>query len=55
MGNKIDLIGKRFGRLIVLECSSRTNGRSLCWKVQCDCGKEKIVDGLHLRDGHSFA
>lgn len=49
---KIDLTGKRFGRLTVLEWipSARGNARWLC---RCDCGTEKVVNGKSLRNGHS--
>lgn len=43
MAIKIELTGKRFGKLTVLE---KTNKRSKCgavlWKCKCDCGKEKF-------------
>ena len=37
-----DLIGKRFGRLTVIECLG-TKGHSVLWKCQCDCGN--ITEG----------
>lgn len=43
----IDLVGKRFGRLIVI---SRVEGSSQ-WKVKCDCGKTHVAGGGHLRSG----
>lgn len=46
-----DLTNKRFGRLLVVEKASSTNGRSR-WLCICDCGKEKTVMGQNLRNGH---
>jgi hypothetical protein len=58
MGNGfIDLTGNRFGRLIVLEKRGYkkypAGGSSALWFVRCDCGVEKIVLGVNLRNGGS--
>jgi hypothetical protein len=37
------LVGKRFGRLIVLKDSGKRQNRNILWLCKCDCGKEKIV------------
>lgn len=47
--NFIDLTGKRFGRLVVLEKVGR-NDRGVTWKCKCDCGNIKEVCGLDLRE-----
>lgn len=47
---RIDLVGKRFGRLLVVGLES-THKRQLMWGCRCDCGTAKIVRGAHLRDG----
>lgn len=55
MGNYIDLTGKRFGRLTVLEKAPSTvkNGRYETWfNCKCDCGNIVTVRGRHLRYGH---
>lgn len=46
----IDLVGKRFGNLVVL---SRAANRGNCayWLCKCDCGTVKEVRGQHLRSG----
>lgn len=44
-----DLIGQRFGRLIVLSRVS-SYGRA-AWNCVCDCGKEKQVDEQNLLQG----
>jgi len=48
----IDLKGKRFGRLFVLE-KIKWNGRRLFWKCKCDCGKVFNINGDSLRTGRS--
>lgn len=48
----IDLTGKRFGRLVVIErAPSRYKSTNAFWKCLCDCGTETIVIGRALRDG----
>lgn len=52
MGALIDLVGKRYGRLLVLEQAQKLNGNSnIRWKCRCDCGTETVVFGQSLRDG----
>lgn len=51
--NALDLIGKKFGRLIVLERADKTPGAQQRWKCLCDCGKETFVTTGHLRSGHT--
>lgn len=48
----IDLTGKRFNRLTVIE-RSYPNTKRGCprWLCKCDCGVEKIVNGIDLRKG----
>jgi len=56
MGNVIDLVGQKFGRLTVLSYvkDNRSKGkkRSL-WHCKCDCGKEVITRGDGLKNGHT--
>lgn len=47
----IDLVGQRFGRLVVIERLSR-KGRPV-WLCSCDCGNKHTVSGAILRDGRS--
>jgi hypothetical protein len=56
---RIDLAGKVFGKLTVLEFAgrptrdpSRTSGDSL-WRCRCECGKESVVRGYNLKSGKS--
>lgn len=54
---KLDLIGKRFGKLVVLEQGEtrRTKGGSsyITWKCKCDCGNTVTVSGGNLRKGNT--
>jgi len=47
----VDIIGKKFGRYIVISRANNGNdGRSM-WFCRCECGGEKIVSGKHLKSG----
>lgn len=51
--NVKNLTNQRFGRLTALSYVKR-EGRTLAfWLCRCDCGKEKIVGGLVLRNGRT--
>lgn len=46
------LLGQTFGRLtVVAEAGYRKSGsqRVSCWKVRCECGREKVLTGNSLR------
>ena len=49
---KIDLIGKRFGRLVVIREAGRKR-KEVVWECLCECGNTKIVNGYALRSGHT--
>ena len=51
MGQFIDLTGKRFERLIVIQRAENSKGGDLTWFCKCDCGGSKIARGNHLREG----
>jgi hypothetical protein len=46
----INLVGRRFGRLIVLEFAGTDKGRAN-WNCQCDCGRSVLALGSSLRRG----
>ena len=46
-----DLTGLRFGRLTVLERATNNKRNGICYLCICDCGRKKIVDVCHLRNG----
>ena len=48
----IDLTGKRFGRLVVIERSDKIGSHPM-WLCECDCGNRVIVDGANLRTNHT--
>lgn len=53
MGDRIDITGQRFGRLIAIEQANKgEKGRSI-WKCVCDCGREKNVSISDLRRGNT--
>ena len=60
--HKIDLTGKRFGKLVVLEDTGRVErvgsnkaGYVHFYKCQCDCGNTVIVRGGNLTSGNSMS
>jgi hypothetical protein len=42
-GKKLDLTGKRFGKLVVLDEVPERRKGYVCWRVQCDCGSPEKV------------
>ena len=50
MPNKLNLIGERFGRLIVID-TAPNKGRRTQWRCMCDCGNEYIGLTESLRAG----
>lgn len=51
--NRIDLAGKRFGRLVVLGPTEKRSGNSVVWHCLCDCGNEIDVSSARLRGGQT--
>jgi hypothetical protein len=50
---RINLTGKKFGRLTVIEeLEERKKGR-IVWRCQCDCGNELNVQGIYLTTGQT--
>lgn len=48
----INLIGQRFGMLVVIEYTEERLGRNVKWLCKCDCGKETTVAGSNLKRGN---
>jgi len=48
MGKKLELTGKRFGKLTVLKEAGKTNHGKFLWNCICECGKEKVIIGTSL-------
>ena len=51
MSELIDLTGKKFGKLTVIERSFNGNFNQTRWLCKCDCGNEVIVQSENLRNG----
>lgn len=53
-GNRFkDHTGQSFGILVVIECVGRDKRGQALWLCRCECGSELIVQGTHLRSGHT--
>jgi hypothetical protein len=54
--NFMDLSGKRFGRLLVLEHAGRSSkDQATLWRCKCDCGTSRIVRSQPLRLGYTVS
>ena len=52
MGKVIDIIGKKFGKLTVLDIhSERGNRGQIRYECKCDCGNINITSGESIRSG----
>lgn len=51
MPSKLQLVGLRFGRLIVNSENGRDAFGAVIWRCTCDCGKTTLVRGSSLRSG----
>lgn len=50
----LNLVGQRFGLLVVLQRGENSNSGKTRWICQCDCGsKPRLVTGSNLRSGIS--
>jgi hypothetical protein len=49
MPRLIDLTGRKFGRLMVISCASDRSPYR--WRCRCDCGAERVVYGMNLKQG----
>ena len=49
MPEKIDMTGRVIGRLLVIEECGRSSDGQVLWRCRCECGREVIVRGDHLR------
>lgn len=50
---KANLVGKKFGRWVVVEKEGRNKYGNILWKCKCDCGNEKLVSTSGLNCGKS--
>ena len=49
----LDLLGQRFGKLVVKALTKDRQNKKRMWLCICDCGKERLVITSHLRSGHT--
>ena len=54
MGKLVNLLGNKFGRLVVVEKThKRGSGGAVFWKCLCECGNTKDVSSSCLRTGQT--
>jgi hypothetical protein len=53
MPKLVDLLGQRFGRLLVIEFSHFNKHGEACWRCVCDCGVHHTVARGCLRSGYT--
>lgn len=52
MSKKINLVGKIFNRLTVLEEYAKKKAGGVVWRCKCICGEIVFSDGYNLKTGH---
>lgn len=50
-GQVVDLVGQKFGFLVVVEYVGRRDKKGHLWKCRCDCGCDTVVVSHSLRRG----
>lgn len=53
MGKIKDITGEKFGKLTVINCAGKLDGKNYFWNCQCDCGQIKPILGTSLRNGNT--
>jgi hypothetical protein len=51
MSQKIDMLGQRIGRLLVMQDAGADASGRTQWFCRCDCGEQKVIKGKYLRNG----
>lgn len=46
---RTEMVGLRFGRLVVVSRGPTDKHRTARWLCRCDCGREKVIGGKSLR------
>lgn len=54
MGKRMNLVGKKFGRLLVIEFAEIKNHGS-AFLCECDCGEKSVVMGYSLKNGTTLS
>lgn len=52
MAKKLELSGKKFGRLTVVGLSHSVNGKTY-WDVACECGEKRTILGASIKSGNT--
>ena len=52
-GRRIDITGKKYGELTVLDFVRMDKKHGSVWRCSCSCGKEKDIVGNDLRTSHT--
>lgn len=47
------LIGRRIGRLTVLECVGKDKHNQTRWRCSCDCGNETVISRVSVINGRT--
>ncbi len=57
IGNKIakNLIGQKFGKLLVIDRTEKRMSGAIIWECQCDCGNIVYVPTGNLKSGHTMS
>lgn len=50
-----EMIGKKYGRLTILEEAGQDKKKKKLYKCKCNCGNEKILHGYRLRNGSTIS
>ncbi|PAD72860.1 AP2 domain-containing protein [Paenibacillus campinasensis] len=53
--NALDLEGKTFGLLKVIERAGKSRDGRALWRCQCKCGEKPVVDATSLRSGNTIS
>jgi hypothetical protein len=53
MGKVLELVGKKFKNLTVIERHGSTKFRNATWLCKCECGNLKIASTINLKNGHT--
>ena len=54
-GRKDDLVGLKYGRLVVTGLADKKAGRRLHWECSCECGGFIVVRGSELKAGNTVS
>lgn len=53
MSKTVDLVGQKFGRLLVVARAGSDKRGEALWECECECGVVTVVLGSNLRTGHT--